>query len=201
MEEKKNKSLYNIELDYLNLMRDIELAEGEVTEEIAKQLEINSTNLEDKVKSYIYYMDKVAGDIAAIKVSMERLKARDVHKNNVFNKLKNSLLTAVELYGAEGNSGNKVLEFDTCKLFTKNLQSLEFKNEESFYNTDYMTFKITEPLTIINVNKAIAAIKKDKNHKVKYTSTINKKLLLNDLKKEVKVDGVGIVIKPSLTIK
>ena len=46
-------SLYQIENEHLALMQQIENAEGEITEEIAEQLEINEGQLQSKSIAYL----------------------------------------------------------------------------------------------------------------------------------------------------
>ena len=47
------QSLYKIETEYLELINQIELAEGEITEEISEQLEINESQLQGKSVAYL----------------------------------------------------------------------------------------------------------------------------------------------------
>ena len=125
-------SLFNIEVKYLNLMRQIEDLEGEITEELEKELSINKDELESKIKGYHHIILSLTGDMQIIDDETKRLSTLKKTKENLIKRLKKSILEAVNLFGYNGKSGNKKLDFDTIKLYTKDSQAVNV-NEDSFY--------------------------------------------------------------------
>ena len=49
----EKQTLYKIEKDYIELIKQVEEAEGEITEEINEQLEINESQLQSKSIAYL----------------------------------------------------------------------------------------------------------------------------------------------------
>ena len=68
-------SLYQIETEHLALMNQIEMAEGEITEEIAEQLEINEGQLQSKSIAYLSVIKGKESFNSQIDDEIKRLQA------------------------------------------------------------------------------------------------------------------------------
>jgi hypothetical protein len=131
-------SLYNISDKYLQLMREIEELEGELTPELEEQLKITEQECEDKIKSYHHIIKNNEGDIQLIKDEKERLSKLANTKENLIKRLKNKILDACQLFGYDGKSGNKKIDYDTLKVYTVNKDKIEV-DEERFINYAFET--------------------------------------------------------------
>jgi hypothetical protein len=133
--------LFNIEDDYLKLVNQIEELEGEITPELEEALKINAKELESKIKAYHHIIQQKNANIMIIKDEKDRLSNLEKVNANIINKLKNNILYAVKTFGYEGKSGNKKLDYDTVKLYTKSSEKIEVDVEK--YITDAFTLKNT----------------------------------------------------------
>jgi len=97
--KKMKRSLYNIKEDYHQLMHSIEQAEGELTDELAGQLEINEQEREDKSLAYICVIADKESFIATLDEEIKRLSALKKREQNTIQRLKDNLLDAVRLFG------------------------------------------------------------------------------------------------------
>lgn len=136
------KSLYNISEELELLLNDIEEAGGEITDEQLQQLEITQDNLKEKVEGYCNAITILKSEEECAKNEKKRLNDRQNVKKNLIEKLKSALLKTVIKFGDFGKSGNKVLESENHKLFTKKNESLvvyeERFNKLSKYVKDYL---------------------------------------------------------------
>ena len=119
------KSLFNIEEEYLQLMQEIEELEGELTPELDEKLKINQEELESKIKAYHHIIENMKGDMQLIKDESERLANLKKSKESLIDKLKGKVLNATTIFGYDGKSGNKKLDFDTLKVYTVNKDKIE----------------------------------------------------------------------------
>jgi hypothetical protein len=129
-----NKSLYNISDEYLQLMKDIEEVEGDLTLELEERLKINQEELESKIKAYHGIIKNNEGDLQLIKDEKERLSSLANTKENLIKRLKNKVLDTCTLFGYDDKSGNKKLDFDTLKCYTVNKDKIEV-DEENFISS------------------------------------------------------------------
>jgi hypothetical protein len=83
--------------------RELSLAleSGELTEELENELVINQTELQEKAINYGYVVKSLEMDIDAIDAEMKRLKALKDAKSNAINRMKESVLNAMQIYGIE----------------------------------------------------------------------------------------------------
>ena len=142
-------TIFSISNDYLSIIADIEDEEGVLIEEIEARLRINHDELEGKAKAYHHIIGITKGQISVIDEEIERLKKLKKTRENLIERLKKYILEATLLFGVEGKSGNKVLEFDTVKFYTQNTESIII-DDKVF--TDFK-FTITDKLTKEDIDK------------------------------------------------
>jgi len=130
-----SNSLYNIEKDYIDLMNEIELMEGEITEEIENQLIINESQLKGKSIAYLSVIQQKESINSVIDEEIKRLQAKKKRNSNILTRLKDSLLNAVNLYGA----------FDSGlhKFGTRKSTAVEVEDVNSLPK-EYKVIKVTE---------------------------------------------------------
>lgn len=118
-------NLFNISNELRNIIEDIEVQGGEITDEQAERLEVREQEMKDKLDNYrkailvLKYQEAMCSD------EIKRLQAAKKAKTNVINKLNNSVLNAVVEFGEDSKSGNKTYSTDTFKFYTVNRKSVE----------------------------------------------------------------------------
>jgi hypothetical protein len=93
------KSLYNISQEAINLASLLE--EGELNENIENQLSINQKELQEKAINYGYVIKAVEDDVSIIDIEIKRLQDIKKAKQSVVDRLKESVLNAMNIYGIE----------------------------------------------------------------------------------------------------
>lgn len=117
-------SLYKISDDLLSIFNEIEMNEGEITEELLEQLQITKDNLDEKLRSYKRAIRVWEADVNACKEEEKRIKnARSVKENRI-SRLKDNMLFAVKTFGQEGKT-NRYYELPDGRLFTRTSTSTE----------------------------------------------------------------------------
>ena len=117
-------SLYNISNDILSIFNEIELADGEVTDEQYESLTIKQEELKTKLDAYVKAIKSWEVDEKALKDEKKRFNDRqNVFKNRI-ERLKAAALQAVLTFGEQGKS-NMFIELPTCRLFSRASKSIE----------------------------------------------------------------------------
>lgn len=89
------KSIYHIQLDYLQLMDEIENNEGELTPELEQRLTITQNDLEDKCVNYGYLIRQFDHDIEQVKAEVSRLNKIAESKSKLQEQLKTRISDAM----------------------------------------------------------------------------------------------------------
>lgn len=124
-------NLYDIDNHLQGLINDIEENGGEVSEETLKELEITQEELNKKLTSYCQVIQVYKNKVEAAKVEKKRINDLQNVRKNVIERMKNYMLDAVQKYGCDGKSGNKVVELDTFKIYTTNKKSIVIDEERN----------------------------------------------------------------------
>lgn len=138
-------NLFNIEQEYLELLKQIEELEGEITPELEDALSINRSNLESKIKAYYYFIKSKQGDISLIDDEITRLKALKESKENLISSLKERVNNALKLFGDTGKSGNQKLTFDTLTVY--NVYHKPLLIQEDFNDASYFRYSLDYKFT------------------------------------------------------
>lgn len=117
-----SKSIYQISDELQLIINEIEENGGEITEDIEQKLAISQDELESKIDNYCNIIASVNSNIDFCKKEKQRINDLQNTKKTLVDTLKKRVLEAVERFGYEGKSGNKVIDTQTHKLFTKNTQ-------------------------------------------------------------------------------
>ena len=117
-------SLYEISNDILRIFNDVEVAEGEITDEQYDALQIKQEELKEKLTNYVKAIKSWEVDEKALKDEKKRFNDRqNVFKNRI-DRLKNAALEAVLTFGEHGKS-NMFIELPEFRLFSRQSTSIE----------------------------------------------------------------------------
>lgn len=112
-------TLFKINTEYLEIISQLVNNGGELTEELEQSLEVNRDQLETKAESYIYIIRELEAKANAANEEIKRLQGVKKSIQATQDRLKDSLLNALMLYGSEDNKGVKRLEIGLNKLSTR----------------------------------------------------------------------------------
>lgn len=143
-------NLFEIEQEYRLLMEDILANDGEITDEQFEQLNINRNELEDKLTAYQHIRLELKGEVDTLKSEIERLNSKLKSRENLDNRLKDMMSTALNLYGEEqynkdGSFKNKVLKFGSYKLFSVYHKPVKVEDEVKLLEEHPELFKYKLP--------------------------------------------------------
>lgn len=117
-------SLYQISEDILRIFNEVELNEGEITDDQYNALTIKQEELKAKLDAYVKAIKSWEADEKALKDEKKRFNDRqNVFKNRI-ERLKAAALQAVLTFGEQGKS-NMFIELPTCRLFSRASKSVE----------------------------------------------------------------------------
>lgn len=161
-----NKSLFQINTELFEVVRNIEEAGGEATPEQENALQISRQELKTKGLNYVHYIKKLENDLELAKVYEEQLKAFKARKEKTIEKLKSALLDAVDLHGP--------IEADIFKIGTRKSESVEI-TEESRLPMHYYTQKIVKSIDKMKIKEDLkngqdvpgAILRQNKNLSIK----------------------------------
>lgn len=117
-------NLFGIAQKYDYLVSQIEENDGEITEEIAEELAIAESELEDKLRAYRQIIDAQKANIAYNKDEIKRLRDRNTSFDKIAGRLKSSVVDALHIFGQVGKSGNYSLKFPDFTVYTKESESV-----------------------------------------------------------------------------
>lgn len=144
MSEILKRNLYEISSELQQIIDYIEDNGGEINEEIENELVIHENELREKVEAYCNIIQMTSGDIEVCKNEKKRINDLQNTRKNLVDKLKSRILDAVNTFGFKGKSGNKTLETNLYKLYTKNTTTLKLDNDRINTLSHYLRSYINE---------------------------------------------------------
>lgn len=112
-------NIFNISRDLEDIFYQIEENGGEITPELEEQLAIKEEELHAKLDGYRRVHSKFISDAKACKEEETRIAKLRKSKEAQAERLKTTMLEAVQRFGATGKSGNKLVNLPDAKLYTK----------------------------------------------------------------------------------
>ena len=140
-------SLYKINENMLSLLSVIEANEGELTDEVLEQLEINNEELQTKSESYLAVIKNREALNTQIDDELKRLQAMKKANNNLVLRLKNSLLNAVNIFGE--------FEVGLVKFGIRKSTTVEVTGIVNDLPKEYKTVKVTEQPNKAEIKKSL----------------------------------------------
>lgn len=141
------KTLYNINNDYLELISQVEQAEGVLTPELEQALTINKSELEVKSIAYVEIIKQRESLNDRIDNEIKRLQALKKSNDTLVSKLKNNLLNAVNIFGN--------YEAGFIKLSTRKSKQVVVDYDVNDLPKQYKIVKVTETADKVAIKKAI----------------------------------------------
>ena len=93
------KNLFSITTDYVQIMEQVEILQGELTPELNEMLVINEKELQSKSIAYLSVIKDKESFTMQIDDEIKRLTALKKANNRITSNLKERLLDAVKMYG------------------------------------------------------------------------------------------------------
>tara|TARA_R110001632_G_scaffold68988_1_gene161769 strand:+ start:203 stop:694 length:492 start_codon:yes stop_codon:yes gene_type:complete len=139
-------TLHSIKQNYLELINEVEEMEGELTPEVEYKLKINKTELQSKAIAYHSIILSKDAFTMQIDNEIKRLQALKKRNVNLIDRLKNSLLSAVETFGefTIGTNTFGIRKSERVEVEDVNLLPKEYK-----------TIKVTEQANKAEIKKAL----------------------------------------------
>jgi acetoacetate decarboxylase len=129
------KSMYEISREAMDIVSALEENEGELNPSIESALRINQNELQEKAINYAYAIKTVSNDVDAISEEIKRLQALKKAKDNTIQRLKDTVVNAMQIYGLEK------VETPTLKLSIRRSEAVEV--DDNFDDDIYMIKKVT----------------------------------------------------------
>ena len=162
-------NIFNITEERLRLINEIEAVEGEFTEEMESAWTINAEEAKSKLDDYCYVLKLKESEIQLAKDEIDSYKTKIAARENTIKRLKETMLTAVQLFGSDGKPNkegrtNKVFETEHHKLYTQTAKKLVNEDNESitidnFDDDRYNRYSIERKLTIEEVEAVRVTLK------------------------------------------
>lgn len=140
------KSLFNIQKDYKELMQEVEIAEGILTDEQITALQINENELQSKSIAYLEVVRTKEATNTLIDNEIKRLQQLKKVNTNVLTRLNENLLQAVNTFGE--------FEVGLTKFGTRKSSSITVEDVNSL-PVEFKTIKVTESANKTELKNAI----------------------------------------------
>ena len=161
-------SLYNIEVEQLQLVEQLIELGGEITPEMEIALALNKENLETKGTNYGLIIKQIESECAVIDGEIERLSKLKKARNNSVDRLKNNLSVAMQIFGIE-EIKTPILKISFSKSESTEIEDIKLIDKK------FITTKVTESADKTAIKAAIkageivvgATLKQNKNLQIK----------------------------------
>ena len=124
-------NIFNISRELEDIFYQIEENGGEITPELEERLAITEDKLYDKLDGYRRVHSKLLSDAETCKKEETRIAKLRKTKEHQAERLKDTMLSAVQQFGALGKSGNRTINLPDAKLYTKASSCTEIDNNRS----------------------------------------------------------------------
>ena len=118
-------NIFELKQTLWNLFDELEENGGELTEELANNLEITQEEFTNKVEDYTKVIKHLNSDLVAIKEEQTRLKELADRKKKVIDKLTSIIIEAINQFGDVKKSGSKFISFSTGEVSIRKSESVE----------------------------------------------------------------------------
>lgn len=151
-------NLWEITQEFLALASLIEEAGGEATDEVMEELAISRENFAHKAEGYARLILKWDSEVDAASAEIKRIQAIKKTKENAVGRLKETLKTALLIFGQEDSKGIKRFETPLIKLSTRKSTSIEITDENALPQEAFVIKREVSKTAIKELLEAGAAI-------------------------------------------
>lgn len=164
--DKKRKTMYQINLQQRELINQIEDLDGEITDDTMKQLEINEKDLKQKSVAYLEVIEDKVAKMKRIDTEIDRLQRMKKREQKSVDFLTGMLLFAVKTFG-EFTVGLKTFGMSTSK--SVNILDEEAVDKKYKTTTTKTTTVISKKLIGADLKEGIKVegAQYSENHKLK----------------------------------
>lgn len=117
-------TLYNIEKQYLEIINEVEELDGELTKELEYKLKINEGQLKQKTIAYLSVIKQKESFNDVIDKEIKRLNSLRKTNTKTIDRLKESILNAVKIYGDIDTGLNKFTTRKSESVIVEDASSL-----------------------------------------------------------------------------
>lgn len=183
-------SLFNITQEHLNLLNQLEdsIMENDIPDDgVVEQLNINEGEAKDKIRSYYYFIKQKEAEITMANDEVDRLKLAIQKRENLIKRLRDTVNTALEVFGEKGKTGNYKINCGDLSVW--NVYTKPVVLNEEFEDPNYGEYKIEG-----KVNEEI----KDRleaeydNENIKFNYAPDKRAIKEVLLGNVQIEGASI---------
>jgi len=133
------------ELSFINLMEE---NGGEVTDELLEELAIRRDNFSHKAEAYAKFILKLESESEQAADEIKRIQAIKKSKDKTVDRLKETLLAALMLFGQEDSKGVRRYETPLSKLSTRKSVYVEILDDKIIPNDFWVIKKEVSKSTI-----------------------------------------------------
>jgi hypothetical protein len=133
------------ELSFISLMEE---NGGEVTDELLEELAIRRDNFSHKAEAYAKFILKLESESEQAADEIKRIQAIKKSKDKTVDRLKETLLAALMLFGQEDSKGVRRYETPLAKLSTRKSVSVEILDDKIIPNDFWVIKKEVSKSTI-----------------------------------------------------
>ena len=109
-------NIFEIQQNLLSIFNTIEDNDGEISDELMKELAIKQDEFKLKIKNYSDLIKNLTADVKLIKEEKDRLTSLQKSKEGIILRLKKIMIEAIENFGDTSKSGSKYVDYGTGKI-------------------------------------------------------------------------------------
>ena len=146
---KMEKTLYEISNEYVDLMSEVELNEGELTPELEAALQINEQDYQQKMEAYAACIANYKAEAEACKNEAKRLREKGERALNVVERLKSTMMFFMQA------TDRKKVDAGQWKMSLRETKAVNVLDETLVPDTHIRT-KVETSVDKVAVEEAIA---------------------------------------------
>lgn len=185
-------NIFQLEQEYLSLMTELEENGGELTDELVKRLEVNSSNFASKMDNYANVIALLEGNSKIIEDEIERLSELKKSNENSIASMKKVMITALELFGEVGKTGNRKYKTALHSYWNVYHKPLVIE-DESTVPRDYIKYSLSTNMSNTLKEKIAEVLEKENILNPTFAQSIDKTKLKDDVEAGI-VNKKGIYI-------
>ena len=139
-------NLFNITQNYLTLAN--QLSEGELTPQIEIELQLNETQIKEKLVNYGYVIKNFEYEVNAVNEEIKRLTELKKRNEKAIERMETAISNAMQLYGIEK------VDSSFLKLSFRKSESVEIVNDAQL-SPQYTTTKTTITPNKVAIKEAL----------------------------------------------
>lgn len=155
-----NNTYYSLVREFSDIMEEIELAEGEITDVLAERLTINKSEFQEKLNKSQSFIDFLESNNEQLAAKIDQLNKIIQKNKKTIETVEYYMKTAIKQYGILNKSNNPFVQTDIHKFTVTASKSVEIGNLELVPN-ELCQFTIATPLTHEDVEKLAGLIGKE----------------------------------------